>query len=62
MKVAEDSFCAPLPFEERQVLDALGHGLRKIYGEPEAEPLPERLQELIEELKEIIREQQVGSP
>ena len=62
MYVAKDRYCAPSPSEERQVLDALGTALRNIYGEPEAEPLPERLQELIEKFKEAIRERQVGPP
>lgn len=42
-------------FQERGVLDILGHSLKKVYGEPEREALPDRLRELIGRLEQAER-------
>ena len=49
-------------FEERQVLDILGKGLRKLYPEAWNDPLPPRLQELVNTLADRLaaREHQRG--
>jgi hypothetical protein len=46
--------------QERQVLDVLGTGLRRLYGEPLQAPLPDRLQELVAKLEANSRRRQVG--
>jgi CRISPR/Cas system endoribonuclease Cas6 (RAMP superfamily) len=45
-------------FQERHVLDALGTGLRKAYGEPVHSALPPKLHALVERLeaKELRRQ------
>ncbi len=42
-------------FQERGVLDVIGHGLKKVYGEPEEDPLPETLRHLVSELEQAER-------
>jgi hypothetical protein len=39
-------------FQERGVLDLLGHSLKKVYGEPERDALPEEMQKLISRLEQ----------
>jgi hypothetical protein len=43
-------------FQERGVLDVLGHNLRRVYGEPEGDNLPDRLRDLVLRLQETERE------
>jgi hypothetical protein len=42
-------------FQERSVLDVLGHNLRKVYGEPKRDALPANLSELIARLERAER-------
>ncbi len=48
-------------FQERGVLDVLGHNLRRVYGEPEREDLPDRLQDLVARLEQAEREDLIES-
>ncbi len=43
-------------FQERKVLDVLGHNLRRIYGEPRRDALPANLRELIDRLEKAERD------
>ncbi|HEV2559734.1 MAG TPA: hypothetical protein VGU45_14005 [Microvirga sp.] len=38
------------------MLDVLGHNLRRVYGEPEGDNLPDRLRDLVLRLQETERE------
>lgn len=42
-------------FQERGVLDLLGHSLKKVYGEPSRDTLPAELQELVARLESAER-------
>jgi hypothetical protein len=48
-------------FQERGVLDVLGHNLRRVYGEPEGDHLPDHLKELVLRLEETERETMLAS-
>jgi hypothetical protein len=43
-------------FQERGVLDLIGHSLKRIYGVPERDALPEQLRDLIGRLERAERE------
>ncbi len=42
-------------FQERGVLDLIGHSLKKVYGEPEQNPLPDTLRHLVDRLEQAER-------
>jgi len=68
MQVVEDRFCGlgvtSCSFEERQLLNMVGSGLKKIYPEAWNEPLPSKLQELVEAFADrlAVREHLRGAP
>jgi hypothetical protein len=43
-------------FQERGVLNLLGHNLKKVYGDPERDALPEHLRDLVGRLERAERE------
>jgi hypothetical protein len=43
-------------FQERGVLELIGHNLKRVYGEPKNDTLPERLRELIAKLERAERD------